>query len=309
MKIADIEAEQGVIEQVCFDSTEGAQKDKAQWLYLTFKQHCTIIDASGRSHGTKKNLHKHPITAIVAIGASEFVITGDFSGLVKMWGPRWTIMMEFRPHASLVSHLIEHPIGRAVVSFSTDQSIFAWSLDTLRKLESLIAPEIGEKIATNQQRKSFMVLGPRKLVLWKMDVLFTQLKQMGSPISGIEMTWNPDYTRRTIVTTTDNAVRLLNPITGNIISTALVNPLKPPIVDTCYIPQYGSLYVIKPCVENVATTEIQIFDCTLNPAKPKVEVWNETKWNDNAVTAMALFDQIQSMVVPEKAMAFQTSLL
>lgn len=273
---------------------------------MTFKQHCTIIDSTGRSHGTKKNLHRSPITAIVVSGPSEFVVTGDSVGLLKMWGLRWAFLMEIRPHTAICTHLIEHPNGRAVVSFSADQSIFAWSLDSRKKLESLKAPEIVEKITINHQGKSFMTLGPRKVVLWKMDVLFSPLTEMSSTVAHIVTTWNPDYPTRTLVVSKDNAVRIVNPISGKILTTALVNPVKPPIIDICYIPQYAILYVIKPCAENVNALEILLYDCTLNPCKLK-ETWAETKWNDVGVTTVALFDQIQSMLVPEKTLAFQQS--
>jgi len=80
LKISDIEADNSVIEQYCFDKP---QDDKKQWIYLTFKRHCTIIDVTGRIHGTKKNLHDDRITAIVASGSSEIVVTGDEKGLCE----------------------------------------------------------------------------------------------------------------------------------------------------------------------------------------------------------------------------------
>lgn len=304
----DIKADDAVIEQTCFDEAEGGQNDKKQWMYLTFRQHCTIIDAQGRSHGTKKNLHRSTITAILAIGSSEFVITGDASGLLKMWGSRWAFLTEIRPHSALCTHLIEHPNGRAIVSFSSDQSIFAYSLDTMKKLESMKAPEIVEKIAVNQKGKGFMAMGPRKLVLWKMDVLFTPHTQMSNQVSLIETTWNPNYPTRAIVATKDNAVRLVNPVTGSILTTALINPMKPLLIDLCYIPQYTLLYIIRSDPENLNSLEILLYDCHVNPCKLR-DTWQETKWNEVGITTVALFDQIESMLIPEKSMSFQKSLL
>jgi hypothetical protein len=78
LKISDIEADGAEIEQVCFD--QQLDNDKKQWIYLTSKRNVTIIDVAGRVHGTKKNLHKHRITAIVAYGSSDFVVTGDEKG-------------------------------------------------------------------------------------------------------------------------------------------------------------------------------------------------------------------------------------
>lgn len=78
LKMSDIEADGAEIEEVAFDQPVD---DKKQWIYLSFKQHVSIIDVTGRVHGTKKHLHKHRITAIVAYGSSEFVVTGDEKGL------------------------------------------------------------------------------------------------------------------------------------------------------------------------------------------------------------------------------------
>jgi len=83
LKLSDIEAENAEVEQICFDRPTD---EKKQWMYFTFKQHCTVIDVTGRIHGTKRNLHPHRITAIGASGASEFVVTGDERGLCKFLG-------------------------------------------------------------------------------------------------------------------------------------------------------------------------------------------------------------------------------
>ncbi|ODN00596.1 hypothetical protein Ocin01_06074 [Orchesella cincta] len=290
LKIADIEAEEAVIEHICFDEP---MDDKKQWIYMAFKQHCTIIDATGRTHGTKRNLHRLPITAMVVVGPSEFIVTGDSIGLIKMWGFRWTFITEIRPHTQICTHLLEHPNGRASALLMTR---------TTFQLESMRAPEIVEKITVNKVGKSFMTLGPRKLVLWKMDVLFSPLATMSSPVARLEMTWNPDYPHRTIAVSQDNAVRFLNPITGKMITTALVNPPKPPLTDYAYIPQFATLYTINNSPEDINALEIQLFDCTLNPCRVR-EVWQESKWNVG-VTAIALFDYIPSMLIPEKVLAF-----
>lgn len=80
LKVSDIEADNAVIEGHCFDMP---RDDKKQWIYLIFKKNCTIIDVTGRIHGTKKNLHDCRITAIAALGSSDYVITGDEKGLCK----------------------------------------------------------------------------------------------------------------------------------------------------------------------------------------------------------------------------------
>jgi len=40
------------------------------------------------------------------------------------------------------------------------------------------SPEVVDFITANEERKSFMTLGARKLVLWKMDVLYSLLTQL-----------------------------------------------------------------------------------------------------------------------------------
>jgi WD40 repeat protein len=44
---------------------------------------------------------------------------------------------EINPQTARITHLIEHPNGGAVLSFSADQTIFAWSLDSKLKLEAM----------------------------------------------------------------------------------------------------------------------------------------------------------------------------
>lgn len=154
LKVSDIEADNAVIEEHCFDMPKD---DKKQFIYLTFKRNCTIIDVTGRIHGTKKNLHDCRITAIAAIGSSDFVVTGDEKGLctvfyfsliqlmlapdydfelnlVKMWGFRWAFLASFQAHSAKVTHLLEHPGGGAVISISRDLTMFAWSAEEKKKV-------------------------------------------------------------------------------------------------------------------------------------------------------------------------------
>lgn len=50
---------------------------------------------------------------------------------------------------------------------------------------------------------------------------------------------------------------------------------------------------------------MQIFDATQNPCRLR-ETWSEAKW-DTAVTAVALYDFHQSILVAEKGMTFSAS--
>jgi len=60
-----------------------------------------------------------------------------------------------------------------------------------------------------------------------------------SPVKNVELTWHPEYPLRAVVTSTDNAVRLINPATGKILTSALINPPNCPVHNVVYIPQYG----------------------------------------------------------------------
>ncbi|OXA63892.1 Guanine nucleotide-binding protein subunit beta-2-like 1 [Folsomia candida] len=176
-----------------------------------------------------------------------------------MWGTRWALITEIHPQTAKITHLIEHPNGRAVLSFSADQTIFAWSLDS-------------------------------------------KLKVCLAPLSSVGLTWNPEFPIRTVVYTQDNAVRIINPVSGRILKSALVNPPKPQLSSLVYIPQYETIYVLKTSAEDPNSLEIQIFDGTQNPCRIK-ETWSEMKW-DTSVTAIALFDYHKSLIVPEKGLLF-----
>jgi len=51
-----------------------------------------------------------------------------------MWGARWSYITEIHPHSGKVCQIIEHPNGRGMVSLSVDQTIFAWSVDSKKKV-------------------------------------------------------------------------------------------------------------------------------------------------------------------------------
>lgn len=59
----------------------------------------------------------------------------------------------------------------------------------------------------------------------------------------MELTWNPDFPTRAVVYSEDNAIRIVNPITGRILKSAMVNPPKPPLSSLVYIPQHGRLAI------------------------------------------------------------------
>ncbi|CAG7662430.1 unnamed protein product [Allacma fusca] len=304
LKMSDIEADNSVIEEYCFDRP---QDDKKQWIYLTFKRNCTIIDVTGRIHGTKRNLHDHKITAIVAIGSSEYVVTGDEKGLLKMWGSRWSYITNFQAHSAKITHLLEHPGGHAIISISRDQTLFAWSFDTKKKLESMTSPEITERYAINQERKSFMTQGPRKLVIWRMDDIFVPHCQLSAPIHYIGLTWNPDTPTKVIAVSEDNSVRLINPATGRILTTALVGPAVSTgciIEHTSYFPQRRLFHLLVEGASKQDTLDIQHYDGNFNPCKFR-DSWKDGLW-DTAVTAICFYEFIPHLVMQEKELSFTT---
>jgi hypothetical protein len=61
-----------------------------------------------------------------------------------------------------------------------------------------------------------------------------------APIVNVSTTWNPDMPIRAVALTQDNAIRIINPVSGRFLKSALVNPSKPPLNDLVYIPQIGN---------------------------------------------------------------------
>ncbi len=111
---------------------------------------------------------------------------------------------------------------------------------------------------------------------------------------------------RAVALTQDNAIRIINPVSGRFLKSALVNPSKPPLNDLVYIPQIETIYVLKTPADEPNSLEIQIFDGTQNPCRVK-ETWNENKW-DAAITAIALFDYYANFVLSEKGITFTASM-
>jgi len=66
-----------------------------------------------------------------------------------------------------------------------------------------------------------------------------------SALAFCDFTWNPDIPKRIVAVSTDNAIRVINPVTGRILKSVLVNPPKPTLNGVVYAPHLGNLPDIK----------------------------------------------------------------
>lgn len=85
---------------------------------------------------------------------------------------------------------------------------------------------------------SILSYSSRQLKVWYIMQLYAQVSNIGSPSMCLQVTSHPLVPMRVIATCADSAVRLVSPVTGDVLTTALL-PLERTILSTCYFPFNG----------------------------------------------------------------------
>ncbi len=87
-------------------------------------------------------------------------------------------------------------------------------------------------------------MGKSKLVTGTLTYFRISNIGSSSPLQNMQLTWHPDYPSRAVAVSADNSVRIVNPLTG-LILTSVLPPLTPPVQSFEYLrtPGNGKLLI------------------------------------------------------------------
>ncbi|OUM70464.1 hypothetical protein PIROE2DRAFT_1327, partial [Piromyces sp. E2] len=195
----------------------------------------------------------------------------------------------FTNHTSTITGLEIVPGKQSFLSSSLDGSIRLFNLVTFQEIYSLYLkePSYGLNIIDENQ---FLTYSEREVILWNFNNITDCFTALKSPPLSLEFTKSINCPNRIMCRTLDGGIRLVSPITGEIITTAIPYIDNEVIKDVLYSPALNYLYILK------YDGEIWIYSTLTNPCSV-VNIWKESKKEN--ITCAKLYEDF---LVPEKSL-------
>ena len=89
---------------------------------------------------------------------------------------------------------------------------------------------------------SILSYSSRQVKVWYIMQLYSQAGNIGSPCTNLQVTSHPLIPIRILAACADSAVRMVSPITGEVLTTALL-PVERKIASMCYLPFEGKQWL------------------------------------------------------------------
>ncbi|KAJ2998130.1 WD repeat-containing protein 87 [Globomyces sp. JEL0801] len=214
------------------------------------------------------DIHELSITCIAFYDASEYLITGAKDGTIKIWNARKSRLFDFHDHFnSITGLLLMESICEAqkgtlplLVSSSLDGTIRMWNFETghlLYRIDTIVAC-LGIMMV---KKDHFYHYTENTIQLWNVNRYqhtFTMLRSRPLIIQRVEHISKPSKILSGI---SDGSIRLLSPVTGEIIATGFPTHKDFTILQLCYDMENEIIY----CFTSVHS--LIIYDTTINPFK------------------------------------------
>ncbi|KAL4234275.1 hypothetical protein ACF0H5_005926 [Mactra antiquata] len=207
---------------------------RAQKIFLSVNNSAVVYNVfDGKQLSYKKNLHERAITALAFFNPLKYLITGALDGTIKIWDNKWHVQMVFVGHTGTINALDIYPHGSAIISASNDKTLRVWNLDTCDEVDRATVDEPVTNLHTTIDYDTFFTYSGTTVDMWRIQHLFQIHTSVGQRITKIKQTTHPNFTTRAVTMSRDSSVRLVSPISGEVITTLLLHPNKG-LIDVAY---------------------------------------------------------------------------
>ncbi|XP_052231228.1 WD repeat-containing protein 97-like isoform X3 [Dreissena polymorpha] len=217
---------------------------RSQKIFLSVQTSVVVYNVfEGKLLSYKKNLHERDITALTFFNPLKYLVTGALDGTIKIWDHKWHVQMVFVGHTNKITSLDIYPHGSAIISASTDCTIRVWNLDTCDEVDRATLQTPVEGLCTTLDYDTFYTFSGQTVDLWQIQHLFHIHTSVGQRVIKIQQTTHPNFTPRSIVMSRDSSVRLVSPVSGDVLTTLLLNPNRG-LIDVAYAIESETMFCV-----------------------------------------------------------------
>ena len=199
----------------------------SQKVYTISKTNCYVFLAhSLELKQRKRSLHVRDISCATYFNPTKSLMTGSIDGSIKMWDENWCVKVVFVGHNDPVSSVSVYPNGPYVVSSSTDYTLRVWSLETSDESNILDVHTPAWTIVSKSGLDNIAAVHEDELYVYTAEDLYALCTSIGEPVRKIRRANKHEDARRLACSCEDGTVRIVCPVSGNVITTVLLNTEK-----------------------------------------------------------------------------------
>ena len=197
----------------------------SQRLYVISRTNCYVFLAhSLEMKQRKRSLHVRDISSVTYFNPTKSLLTGSIDGSIKMWDENWCVKVVFVGHNDPVSALSVYPNGPYILSSSNDHTLRVWSLETSDESNILDVHTPIWTIVSKSGLDNVAAVHRDEVFVYIAEDLYSLCTSVGEPVRKIRRTNKHGDHRKLVCSCEDGTVRIVCPISGNVITTVLLGP-------------------------------------------------------------------------------------
>ncbi|XP_053401290.1 WD repeat-containing protein 97-like isoform X3 [Mercenaria mercenaria] len=217
---------------------------RSQKIFLSVHNSVVVYNVfDGKQLSYKKDLHERDITTMTFFNPLKYLITGALDGTIKIWDNKWHVQMVFVGHTGSINALDIYPHGSAIISACADKTIRVWNLDTCDEVDRATLDGPVTSLQTTLDYDTFFTFCGQTVDMWKIQHLYQIHTSVGQRVVKIKQTSHPNFSTRSVVMSRDSSVRLVSPVSGDVITTLLLSPNKG-LVDVAYAIEQETMFCV-----------------------------------------------------------------
>jgi WD40 repeat protein len=199
---------------------------------------------SGRLLSSHPSLHHCPLSSLLFFRPLTLLLSADTDGAIKVWDTSWRLCCTFIGHCEAVTALSPYPHGPLVISGSLDSTLRVWDLTSQDQVDCLDNGAPVRGLHTSPGTPHILTHSHTLVRGWRVQQLYKRSAIIGREILSLSSTTHPMVPRRLLASCADSAVRLVCPVGGHVITTALLPPGQC-VHSLVHFPLTESLYVLE----------------------------------------------------------------
>ncbi|KAJ3069280.1 hypothetical protein HDU98_007659 [Podochytrium sp. JEL0797] len=230
-----------------------------QYIYVFVNSNVIVYDSStGMEVESWLRVANRQVTCVVCYHPYGFTIVGCKDGSVKVLNMANVLVHEFVSQYKPVTALAIYPYGPVVVTSAMDKSVRMYSLRTFKEVYCLQLQDKPLDMRILDESNMYITCVDSVMV-WSLNHINTQFCMLNAKpikIRAIESTGTP---LRILVRSEDEVIRLVNPVSGKVLTTCLPLIEMDKVADVLYAAKSNKMFLL---MEN---GEIWIIGADMNP--------------------------------------------
>ncbi|KAJ3154514.1 hypothetical protein HDU86_004643 [Geranomyces michiganensis] len=230
-----------------------------------------------------RNISTRHVKTLIQHDLYQYTIIGFADGSIQIRNMAHAIIHEFNSHTQSITALALYPHGHVLVSAAMDSTIRMFDLKTFNEVYCLHLRDkpLGLSIIDDQL---LYIRASYGVQVWSLNHVNASFANTSSKVSTLFRAKSPNYPARIITRTEDGVIRLLSPVSGKPVTTAL------PLLETDGV--LNNFYR-KTCTDRMylmlESGEIWVVATNANPCIV-VDIWRMTESAREDVDHIEIFD-------------------